>query len=149
MPKVMQTIYDSNGNVMNMYMDSMKTISFNNMGLQFKPMVIKRTISRKLVPTTEERLEEYIQENYDRYIIGEYGSYVYQMIQQKAYDIASEVVEEAKEDYTIDDEDIVIESIMEEIDFDSLYDLIEDILHAPITMEEKLADVGMSMRDFL
>lgn len=72
------------------------------------------------------------------------------MIQEKAYDFASEVVEEAKNDeYIIDDEESVVDAIMQEIDFDSLYDLVEDILHAPITMEEKLAEVGMSIRDFL
>jgi hypothetical protein len=42
-----------------------------------------------------------------------------------------------------------VDAIIQEIDVDSLYDLVEDILHAPITMEEKLAEVGMSIRDFL
>ena len=124
---------------------------FNGQGIRvnYRFQVNKRIISKKFVPTTEERMEEYIQDNYDRYMINEYGSYIYQMIQEKAYDLASELVEEAKEDYIIDNEEQVIESILEEIDFDSLYDLIEDILNAPITMEEKLADIGMSMRDFL
>lgn len=143
--------YDNNGG----YWTS--TFSTTNGSFQYYPYHIKncmdiltsRVISRKFVPATEERMEEYIMNNYDRYDIQEYGSYIYQMIQEKAYDFASEVVNEAEDEYIISDEDAVIETIMEEIDFDSLYDLVEDILNAPITMEEKLADIGMSMRDFL
>lgn len=132
--RIIQTLYDNMG----------------NFDYHYRTILTKRAISRQLVPTTEERLEGYIQDNYDRYTVHEYGSYIYQMIQEKAYDFASEVVEEAKNDeYIIDDEESVVDAIMQEIDFDSLYDLVEDILHAPITMEEKLAEVGMSIRDFL
>ena len=109
----------------------------------------QKVLKINLVPITEERLEDYIQDNYDRYNIKEYGSYIYQVIQEKAYDIASEVVEEAKDDYIIDDEEKIIDVILENIDFDSLYELVENILHAPITMEDKLAEVGMSIADFL
>lgn len=145
--RIIQTFYDNMGNIVKIYEDTMNTIDFD---YHYGTILTKRTISRQLVPTTEERLEGYIQDNYDRYTVHEYGSYIYQMIQEKAYDFASEVVEEAKNDeYIIDDEESVVDAIIQEIDFDSLYDLVEDILHAPITMEEKLAEVGMSIRDFL
>ena len=148
--RIIKTLYDNNGNIVQVYEDTMRTLNCVDFYLNYKCALTKRTISRQLVPTTEERLEGYIQDNCDRYVIHEYGSYIYQMIQEKAYDFASEVVEEAKnDDYMIDDEESVIETIMQEIDFDSLYDLVEDILHAPITMEEKLTEVGMSIRDFL
>lgn len=115
-----------------------------------KLILTDRTISKKLVPTTEERIEEYITDNYDKYDIEEYGSHIYQMIQEKAYDFAFEVVEEAKEEYEmLYNEEKIIETIIEEINFNSLYDLIEDIVNAPITMEDKLSEVGMSIRDFL
>lgn len=145
--KIMKTIYDNAGNVIKVFADS---ISELDLDVHYRYVLLPQSVSKtKLVPTTEERLEGYIQDNYDRYIVHEYGSYIYQMIQEKAYDIASEVVEEAKEDYDIRDEEAVIDAILEEVDFDSLYDLVEDILHAPITMEERLAEVGMSIRDFL
>jgi hypothetical protein len=120
--------------------------------LNSKTILNKRVISKKLVPETEERTEEYIKDNCDRYMIDEYGtSYIYQIIQEKAYEFASEIIEEAKEDYIINEseEDSFIDSIIEEVDFDSLYELVDDIWQAPVTMEEKLAEVGMSIRDFL
>lgn len=145
--RIIQTLYDNMGNIVKTYENTMNTVDFD---YHYRTILTKRAISRQLVPTTEERLEGYIQDNYDRYTVHEYGSYIYQMIQEKAYDFASEVVEETKNDeYIIDNEESVVDTIMQEIDFDSLYDLVEDILHAPITMEEKLAEVGMSIRDFL
>lgn len=125
---------------------------YDEISLNCKTILNKRVISKKLVPETEERTEEYIKDNCDRYMIDEYGaSYIYQIIQEKAYEFASEIIEEAKEDYIINEgeEDSFIDSIIEEVDFDSLYELIDDIQQAPITMEDKLAEVGMSIRDFL
>lgn len=143
--KLTRITYDKNGKILEQTFYNEEVID-----IKYKTILTPKKISRtRLVPTTEERLEGYIQDNYDRYIVQEYGTYIYQMIQEKAYDIASEIIEEAKDEYDIQDEDAVIEAIIEEIDFDSMYELVEDILHAPITMEEKLADVGMSIRDFL
>ena len=143
-----KTVYDKNGNIIQIIEDLYTTYTSDI--TEIKPLLTSKEISETtLVPTTEERLENYIEDHCDRYIVNEYGSYIYQMIQEKAYDIASEVVEEAKEEYDIQDEDEIIEAIVEAVDFDSMYELVEDILHAPITMEEKLADVGMSISDFL
>ena len=36
-----------------------------------------------------------------------------------------------------------------DIDIYCIDEIIDDILNAPVTMEEKLADVGMSIKDFL
>ena len=36
-----------------------------------------------------------------------------------------------------------------DIDIYCINEIIDDILNAPVTMEEKLADVGMSIKDFL
>lgn len=113
------------------------------------PLTVSNIENTKLVSRTEEKIEDYIQDNYDRYIIREYGSYIYEKIQEQAYEITCKVVEDAKEYYDIQDEDAIVEAIMELIDFDMLYELVEDILYAPVSMEEKLADVGMSIKDFL
>lgn len=118
--------------------------------VELKPIIDESNISdTSFVSEIEERIEEYIQDNYDRYTIQEHGLYIYETIQEKAYDFIYELIEKAKEDYLINNEEKVVETIMKEIDFDSLYELIENILHAPITMNEKLADIGMSMKDFL
>lgn len=135
---------DSDGNVLystNTYHDE----SFNG-DIHYREALTPNSIAQ-LVSTIEERIEEYIQRDFDRYYIAELGNYVYQFIQEKVYDIAVEVIEEAEKEYIIPDS--FVDDIMKDIDFESLYDLVEDILHAPITMEEKLAEVGMSMKDFL
>ena len=103
----------------------------------------------RLVLETEEMIEAYILNDFDKYYIIEMGAYVYQVIQEKAYDIASIVVNNAKKDYDIQDEESIIEAIFNEINFDALYDLVDDIFYAPKTTEEKLAEIGMSYKDFL
>lgn len=137
---------DGNGNIYS-------TTTLNDEWFDTSNYSYKRVLNDKhiasFVSTTEERIEEYIQYDFDKYHIIDLGSYVYQHIQEKVYDIATEVVQEMEKDFEITDEDSVVEKIVKEIDFESLYDLVEDILHAPVTMEEKLAEVGMSMKDFL
>ena len=77
--RIIQTLYDNMGNIVKTYENTMNTIDFD---YHYRTILTKRTISRQLVPTTEERLEGYIQDNYDRYTVHEYGSYIYQMIQE-------------------------------------------------------------------
>lgn len=102
------------------------------------------------VPIIEDKIEEYISTEFDKYYIVDMGHYIYQVIQEKAYDIASEVVESEKEEYYYTpDEETIIDAIVDNINFETLYELMDDILNAPSTMEEKLAEVGMSYADFL
>lgn len=101
-----------------------------------------------LVLDTEEKIEEYIYDHYDKYDILEMKEYVYSIIQDKAYDIIEQILEDAKDDYDIINKDKVAEVIFNNIDFSSLCEIIDNIADAPVTIEEKLADVGMSERDF-
>lgn len=126
--------------------------AFHNLKSHFNTL----TGHLKLALTVEEKLEEYILEeyiqgNFDKDYIQECGSYIYQKIQDQAYDFAYKVIEEAEKDCYMNavDEDSLVEHIMDNIDFNSLYDLIENISQAPITMEEKLSEIGMSNKDFL
>ena len=102
-----------------------------------------------LVSAIENELEEYIYDNFDRYELIEYGSYIYSVIQEKAYEFIGKAVDKAKEEYDIEDEDKYVDGLFEAIDFDSLYDMVDDVINAPMTTEEKLAEIGMSYRDFL
>ena len=112
-------------------------------------LTAENVANTSFVPNAEEKIEEYIYENFDKYDILEMQEYIYQVIQEKAYDIVTEMLEDAKEDYDITNEDDVIETIIDNINFDSLYEIVDEIIHSPRTMEEKLADVGMSYKDFL
>ena len=116
----------------------------------------KETLTLKAIPNSnlislvEERIEEHILDNYDKQELKESGHYIYQIVQEKAYELASEALKEAEEEWIVPSEtDELIEAILKEIDFDSIYDTIDNILDAPITMEDKLSEVGMSIRDFL
>ena len=123
----------------------------------FHPYTIHRTFRSiptksniiKFALTAEERMEAYICNDFDKYYITELEDYVYQLIQEKTCDIVEELIEELKQEFVIDNGESMMESIIENIDFDSLYDLIDNILHAPVTMEDKLAEVGMSINDFI
>jgi hypothetical protein len=97
----------------------------------------------------EEKVEEYILNEIDKDMINDYGVYIYQLIQDKAYDLAYEIIEKSKEEYDIPNEDEIVEAIMSSIKYDSFYELLEDISIAPTTIEEKMSDIGMSNKDFL
>lgn len=101
-----------------------------------------------LVDKAQERVIEYIQEHYDKYDAQEHQSYMYQIITDKSYDIIIALLDE---DYEVNDNDFdsIVEQIQGELDFAEFYEVVDDILHAAMTMEEKLAEVGMSYRDFI
>lgn len=101
-----------------------------------------------LVDKAQERVIEYIQEHYDKYDVQEHQSYMYQIITDKSYDIIIALLDE---DYEVNDNDFdsIVEQIQGELDFAEFYEVVDDILHAAMTMEEKLAEVGMSYRDFI
>lgn len=128
--------------------DSINHININFEYYELKPSTLNRT---RIVPKSEERLVEYIESNFDKEYIKDCGMYIYQVIQEKAYEIIEEVISILSDDdwFVPDDHDDVIEAVLEEIDFDSIYDLIDEILTYPVTMEQKLAEVGMSESDFL
>lgn len=101
-----------------------------------------------LVDKAQERVIEYIQEHYDKYDVQEHQSYMYQIITDKSYDIIIALLDE---DYEVNDNDFdsIVEQIQGELDFAEFYEVVDDILHTAMTMEEKLAEVGMSYRDFI
>lgn len=100
--------------------------------------------------TVEDKVERYIQDNFEKSTIEDYGSYVYELIQDKAYDFASELIEDAKKEYIIENEEEIINAILSEIGFNSLYQLADNLLEdTPVTLYDHLSEVGMSIKDFI
>jgi hypothetical protein len=99
----------------------------------------------------EETIETWLTDNYDKYELLDCGSYIYDVIQEHAYEVVSDIVAKLSKDVDLEceDDEVIIQAVLNEIDFDALYDVVEDIINAPITMEDKLAEIGMSYRDFL
>lgn len=127
-------------------------ISYINVNHYALPIVDKDTFENAdtdYISTIEDNIVEYIEENFDKYSISEYGSCIYDVIQSKAYDIAYDVFEKAKEDTVVIGIEDIVEVVIGKIDFDSMYEIVDDILNQPMTAEEILAEVGMSYRDFL
>lgn len=127
-------------------------VSYTNVNHYALSIVDKDTFENAdtdYISTIEDNIAEYIEENFDKYSISEYGSCIYDVIQSKAYDITYDVFEKAKEDTVVIGIEDIVEVVIEKIDFDSMYEIIDDILNQPMTAEEILAEVGMSYRDFL
>lgn len=113
-----------------------------------KKLTIENVTKTSFITDAEEKIEEYIKDHFDKYDILDDIDYVYQTICEKAYDIVEEILDDVTDDYDICDKDSIIDTIIQNIDFNSLYETVDDILCSPRTMEEKMADVGMSERDF-
>lgn len=100
----------------------------------------------------EKALEVYLCEM-DMDVLHDIGSYIYEKIQEKAVDYTSDKLESLrKQGYIIleSEDNNAIEALIANIDFDSLYSVAEELLeHKESSMESKLADIGMSAKDFL
>ena len=108
--------------------------------------------SISIVDNVENKILDYIYEK-DKYFIQDTGSYIYSLIDDKIYEFSQSIIQEMlKDNYTLPygkTEDDVISEIISFIDMSIIYEAIDEILNAPITMEEKLAEVGMSIKDFI
>lgn len=95
---------------------------------------------------------DYILEHYDRYDIQDMGSWIYQVVSDEVYQYIRDVIIN-EYDFSDDDWDMMYDALADivysRVDFSYVWDAIDVVLNAPQTMEEKLAEVGMSVRDFL
>ena len=106
-------------------------------------------VVEKMMKYVENNIEEYIYNTFDRYYIQEHGSYVYSILIEKIYEIIKDVIITQDEYIITCDKSQLIDILFEAIDLNYFYEIIDDIPNQPITMEEKMADVGMSYKDFL
>ena len=112
----------------------------------------KELESKDIVDEVENLLKDYVLEHFNRYDIQEIGSYIYNIADEKAYDLLCNYIDKLHEDYDFEKEydvDNYAKKYHGDIDIYCINEIIDDILNAPVTMEEKLADVGMSIKDFL
>lgn len=109
----------------------------------------KDNVVEKMMKYVEEAIEKYIYDTFDRYYIKEHGSYVYSMLTEKAYEITEDIITNQDEYMIVCNESELIDVLFEAIDLNYFYEIIDDIPNQPITMEEKMADIGMSYKDFL
>ena len=112
----------------------------------------KELESKDIVDEVENLLKDYILEHFNRYDIQEIGSYIYNVADEKVYDLLCNYIDKLHEDYDFEEEydvDNYAKKYYGDIDIYCINEIVDDILNAPVTMEEKLADVGMSIKDFL
>lgn len=119
--------------------------------VSFECLTVSNAVE-KMLDIVENKIEQYIYDNFDRYNIQEAGEYIYSVITEKAYEITEDIITHQK-DYELPLDqtalDNIINTVFMAIDLNNLYEIIDDILNQPVTMEEKLANIGMSQRDFL
>ena len=108
----------------------------------------KDNVVEKMIKYVEEAIEKYIYDTFDRYYIKEHDSYIYSMLIEKAYEITEDIITNQDEYMIVCNESELIDILFEAIDFNYFYEIIDDIPNQPITMEEKMADAGMSYKDF-
>lgn len=109
----------------------------------------KDNVVEKMMKYVEEAIEKYIYDTFDRYYIKEHGPYVYSMLTEKAYEITEDIITNQDEYIIVCNESELIDVLFEAIDLNYFYEIIDDIPNQPITIEEKMADVGVSYKDFL
>lgn len=94
----------------------------------------------------------YILENFDREAVIEAGSNLYQVVSDKVYQFIEDTL---YENYNFGDgwdemmHGAVIDVISEQISWSEIWEAIDMVLEAPITFEEKLREIGMSITDFI
>ena len=152
MENMMTSIFNIDETLYQVVSDTMShyTIKAKYHYSQVEKLTIENISKTNLISITEERLIEYVETSFTVDYIRESGSYIYQVIQEKAYEIAMQTLDNHKDDYDFnDDTDALAEAIFEHVDFDYIYDIIDNIIVQPSTIQEKMADIGMSQQDFL
>ena len=133
--------------------DNMVIKYYNEFSLKSEVVTFEKELeSRNIIDEVENLLKDYVLEHFNRYDIQEIGSYIYNVADEKAYALLCNYIDELHENYYFNEEYDVnnyAEKYYEDIDIYCIDEIIDDILNAPVTMEEKLADVGMSIKDFL
>ena len=136
--------------------DNMVIKYYNEFSLKSEVVTFEKELeSRNIIDEVENLLKDYVLEHFNRYDIQEMGSCIYNIADEKAYDLLCNYInefDELHENYYFDEEYDVnnyAEKYYGDIDIYCIDEIIDDILNAPVTMEEKLADVGMSIKDFL
>lgn len=96
--------------------------------------------------------QEFALKHYDRYDIQGSRQWIYQRISEE---IAEWVNKTVHEEFNFDEDgwevmyDAMISAVMHRINYEEIDETLDEILHNPITMSEKLKDIGMSESDFL
>ena len=133
--------------------DNMIIKYYNEFSLKSEVVTFEKELeSRNIIDEVENLLKDYVLEHFNKYDIQEMGSCIYNVADEKAYDLLCNYIDELHENYYFDEEydvDNYAEKYYGDIDIYCIDEIIDDILNAPVTMEEKLADVGMSIKDFL
>ena len=133
--------------------DNMIIKYYNEFSLKSEVVTFEKELeSRNIIDEVENLLKDYVLEHFNRYDIQEIGSYIYNIADEKAYDLLCNYIDKLHEDYDFEEEydvDNYAKKYYGDIDIYCINEIIDDILNAPVTMEEKLADVGMSIKDFL
>ena len=136
--------------------DNMIIKYYNEFSLKSEVVTFEKELeSKDIVDEVENLLKDYVLEHFNRYDIQEIGSCIYNIADEKAYDLLCNYINELHENYYFDEEyeeyDVnnYAEKYYGDIDIYCIDEIIDDILNVPVTMEEKLADVGMSIKDFL
>ena len=137
--------------------DNMVIKYYNEFSLKSEIVTFEKELeSRNIIDEVENLLKDYVLEHFNRYDIQEMGSCIYNVADEKAYDLLCNYINELHENYYFDEEydeeydvDNYAEKYYRDIDIYCIDEIIDDILNASVTMEEKLADIGMSIKDFL
>ena len=134
--------------------DNMVIKYYNEFSLKSEVVTFEKELeSRNIIDEVENLLKDYVLEHFNKYDIQEMGSCIYNVADEKAYDLLCNYIDELHENYYFDEEYYDVNNYAEkyygDIDIYCIDEIIDDILNAPVTMEEKLADVGMSIKDFL
>lgn len=129
------------------------SIKINDVRISLTPKNCK-TVIEKNAQIAEEATIRFIEDNFDKYTLKELGSTIYQKIDDKVYEIADENLN--RYDISFDSSNNlnnirnkILLAIINRVNFNSIYEIIEEILDCPITCNEKLKDIGMTEKDFL
>ena len=133
--------------------DNMVIKYYNEFSLKSEVVTFEKELeSRNIIDEVENLLKDYVLEHFNKYDIQEMDSCIYNVADEKAYDLLCNYIDELHENYYFDEEYDVnnyAKKYYGDIDIYCIDEIIDDILNAPVTMKEKLADVGMSIKDFL
>ena len=131
-------------------------LNSNTVTIEIKKNNIFEKDINNLVVYAENEAFRYAEERFTRYDIDDFGfDYVYNIIIQHIEDyLDTIIIEQYDFNNGVDEwEDImingIIDTVIRKMDVDKIYNFLEELYQQPITISEKLRDIGMSEKSFL
>lgn len=108
--------------------------------------------AERIASSATEAMQDFIYDTYNKYDIQEHGTWLYQRVNEELAEWVNDFIHDYY-DFEVEGWEVMYDALMtvilQKVDYDAIYSTFDEILGSPVTMSEKLKDIGMRESDFV